>query len=303
MSDPIRKRFSANLDVNEGERAVTAMITTDSVDRDGDVMSPKGADLKDFAKSPTVFFNHNYNLPIGKTVALKRTDHGIEAKTVFAKRPETHEGEWLPDTIFSLFQQGVIKGFSIGFQPVKGHPATDEDKIKFGNGVQYVFDGWKLLEYSVAPLPANQDALATAVSKGIISESEAKSVRELLVEDDAEVEAVIDEDTKSVTDDDVELVIEDATDDEAKSQADPMEGVQPGYRKYFEVKDGELIDKWTHDAVTVERANEIGKSIAERKSGRAATTETNEPAPEPIKTPRLNARRIVQRMMQLNSLK
>ena len=249
MSDPIRKRFSANLDVNEGERAVTAWITTDSIDRDGDVMLPKGADLKDFAKSPTVFFNHNYDLPIGKTVALKRTDHGIQAKTVFAKRPESHEGEWLPDTVFSLFQQGVIKGFSIGFQPMKGHPASDEDKIKFGDGVQYVFDGWKLLEYSVAPLPANQDALAEAVSKGVISKSAADAVIEAQDDDGDE-----DDDTKSVTDDGVELVIEDTV---AKSDNEPVD---------------------------------------EQDDAPA-------PDPEPLKTPRLNARRIVQRMMQLNELK
>lgn len=158
------KTLPTSLDIRAGERAVIASITTDSVDRDGDVLIPSGADLTDFMKSPTVFFNHNYSAPVARAAALKRTARGIEAKTIFASRPTDHVGEWLPDTLFALFQQKVIKGFSVGFVPVSGHPATDADRKRFGAGVRYVFEAWKMLEYSVAPLPSNQDALARLVA-------------------------------------------------------------------------------------------------------------------------------------------
>tara|TARA_Y100000589_G_scaffold307571_1_gene323380 strand:- start:1475 stop:2140 length:666 start_codon:yes stop_codon:yes gene_type:complete len=165
----IRKRFVAELGVKLDDRSVVASITSISVDRDGDVLIPQGCDATDFLKSPTVFFNHDYNLPVGKCTAIKRSPTQLEATTVFASRPQNHNGDWLPDTLLSLFQQGVIHGFSVGFAPIEGRKPTVKDKQLFGDQVNHVYSKWKLLEYSVAPLPANQDALALAVSKGIVS--------------------------------------------------------------------------------------------------------------------------------------
>ncbi len=165
----IRKRFVADLGVKLEDRSVVASISSISVDRDGDVLIPQGCDATDFLKSPTVFFNHDYNLPIGKCTTIKRSQTQLQATTVFAKRPENHAGDWLPDTLLSLFQQGVIHGFSVGFAPIEGRKPTAKDKQLFGDHVSHVHSKWKLLEYSVAPLPANQDALALAVSKGLVS--------------------------------------------------------------------------------------------------------------------------------------
>jgi hypothetical protein len=176
--DRVRKQLLPEvLDVKDGDRSVVASITTKVVDRDGDVMLPSGADLTHFEKSPAVFFNHNYQLPpVGRCVGFKRTDDDIQAKTVFARRPDGHEGEWLPDTLFSLFQQGVIKGFSVGFEPREGRAPTVTDLSRWGDECRYVHTKWRMLEYSVAPLPANQEALASAVSKGIITVSGVKSL-------------------------------------------------------------------------------------------------------------------------------
>lgn len=165
----IRKRFVAELGVTLEDRSVMASISSINVDRDGDVLIPQGCDATDFLKSPTVFFNHDYNLPIGKCTAIKRSPTQLEATTVFAKKPENQNGDWLPDTLLSLFQQGVIHGFSVGFAPIEDRKPTLKDKQLFGEQVNHVYSKWKLLEYSVAPLPANQDALALAVSKGLIS--------------------------------------------------------------------------------------------------------------------------------------
>lgn len=175
----IVKAFSADINVNEGERAVTATINTAAVDRDGEVVIPRGGDLKDFEKNPIVYFAHNYfDLPVGQASAIKRTDEKIVAKTIFAARPSSYptEKEWFPDTLLSLFQQRVLRGFSIGFVPIETRPATDKDVEKFGAGVKRVFSKWKMLEYSVAPLPANQEALSIAVSKGIVTTALAQKI-------------------------------------------------------------------------------------------------------------------------------
>ena len=174
MTDPIRKQFPADLTIGDSERTVLARISSVSINRDGEVLVPQGCDATDFTKSPTVFYNHDYTLPVGRCEGIRRNDDTIEAKTRFAKRPADHQGPWLPDSVFALFQQGVINGFSVGFLPVEGRHPSKKDQQLFGPKVRYVYSKWKLLEYSVAPLPANQDALVLAVSKGVVSADAAR---------------------------------------------------------------------------------------------------------------------------------
>lgn len=189
-NEMIVKAFSTDVTVDEGERAVTAIISTNAVDRDGEVLIPQGMYAKDYEKNPVVFFNHSYadyflddvgaKLPVGKCVALTRKDDSIIAKTVFATRPDGYpaEKEWLPDTLFSLYQQGVMNAFSVGFIPTEMRPATDKDVEKFGAGCRRVYSKWKMHEYSVVPLPANQEAITLAVSKGLIKADVAKRLFE-----------------------------------------------------------------------------------------------------------------------------
>ena len=176
MTDPIRKQFAADLTIGDAEHTVLARISTGSVDRDGEVLVPQGCDATDFNKSPTVFYNHDYTLPVGRCEGIRRYEDTIEAKTRFARRPENHQGPWLPDSVFALLQQGVINGFSVGFVPVEGRHPSKKDLQQFGPKVRYVYSKWKLLEYSIAPLPANQDALVLAVSKGIVSANAARQL-------------------------------------------------------------------------------------------------------------------------------
>lgn len=189
-NEMIVKAFSTDVSVDEGERAVTAIISTNAVDRDGEVLIPQGLNSKDYERNPVVFFNHSYadyflddvgaKLPVGKCVALTRKDDSIIAKTVFATRPDGYpaDKEWLPDTLFSLYQQGVMNAFSVGFIPTEMRPATDKDVEKFGAGCRRVYSKWKMHEYSVVPLPANQEAITLAVSKGLIKADVAKRLFE-----------------------------------------------------------------------------------------------------------------------------
>lgn len=176
MNLPIRKQYSAKMSLTDGERAVIARISTKAVDRDGEVLIPQGCDATDFEKSPTVFYNHDYAMPVGRCDGIRRHADHIEAKTRFADRPDGHEGEWMPDTVFSLLQQGIINGFSVGFLPIEGRHPCKKDREQLGSRVRYVYSKWKMLEYSVAPLPANQDALVLAVGKGIVSTKTAQQL-------------------------------------------------------------------------------------------------------------------------------
>jgi hypothetical protein len=173
------KAFSADVSVVDGERAVKAVISTSAVDRDGEVLIPQGCNWKDFQANPVVMLGHAYyTLPVGKIVGLTRDATSITAKVVFAERPSTHppEEEWAPDTLLSLYQQKVMNAFSVGFTITEARPATDRDVTNFGAGCRRVISKWKLMELSFVPIPCNQEAVALAVSKGIVSPAMAKGV-------------------------------------------------------------------------------------------------------------------------------
>jgi hypothetical protein len=72
--------------------------------------------------------------------------------------------------VLALVQAGLLQGKSIGFLPTKVH-IPDEKEVRrngWGEQVSLVIDEWLLLEYACVFLPANQDALVEAVSKGSV---------------------------------------------------------------------------------------------------------------------------------------
>lgn len=173
----MKKKFKIKADIDsDSGRSFTATITTNAIDRDGEVLLPEGMRSKDFESNPVVFWNHNYDMPIGKATDLQKHRDAWSATAELAKRPEGHEGEWFPDTVHALMQQGIIRGVSVGFQPIESRNPSKKDKELFGEGVTNVYSKWNLLEFSVAPLQANQEALVTAVSKGLVTTAQAKAV-------------------------------------------------------------------------------------------------------------------------------
>ncbi len=164
---------------DDGGRRITARISTQDVDRDGDVLVPQGCDFTRFQENPVVFFAHDYEtLPIGKCIDISKNDDDIIATTEFAERPKSHpdSATWMPDTLLDLFRQKILKGFSVGLDPIEMRPAKKADIQRFGKGVTRVVSKWHLLEYSIAPIPTNDRALAMAVSKGIVSAKAARGV-------------------------------------------------------------------------------------------------------------------------------
>jgi HK97 family phage prohead protease len=169
-----RKDFKANTTVNGS--TFKATISTDSVDRDGEVMVPQGMNSKDFERNPVLLYQHDSSQPIGRAISLKRGESSIEAEFEFAKRPDDYEGDWFPDYVRGLVAAEILKAVSIGFMPITGGEriATKGDVERYGPEVRKVYSKWKLLEVSVVSVPANQDALITAVRKGYVTGSAVK---------------------------------------------------------------------------------------------------------------------------------
>jgi hypothetical protein len=154
---------------DEDTHTLTATISTEMMDRDHEVVIAGGMKATNFLKTGAVFWNHNYNLPVAKAIKLRPSKSHIESTAKFAKRPSGFGGDFFPDFARAMVQQGVVKGVSIGFIPKEMRNPTDKDKENFGDDLINVISKWELLEWSLAPVQSNPDALVSAVGKAVSS--------------------------------------------------------------------------------------------------------------------------------------
>ena len=155
---------------NDSEQSIVHYISTPDLDRGRDIVNPKGMDAGEFEKTKTVFFNHNYYMPIGKNLWLKRTEDGVKAKTQFSKSNQ------LALDVYNLHKEGIINTWSIGFDYARdktGKIAKDAIRTDEKTNQQFI-DKWVLWEYSSAPLAMNPNALDQA--KAIVKSVELKQV-------------------------------------------------------------------------------------------------------------------------------
>src|SRR5260370_22212682 len=173
-----RKAVSAKAptELNPGERSDVSWISTESVDRTGEVIVARGMNDAQFQGNPLVTLGHAYWLPpVGKSLWRRRVKDGslvgIKAKTQYPPRPDGWRAndDVVPDKVLALVQAGLLQGKSIGFLPTKVHIPDEKEvrKNSWSEQVSLVIDEWLLLEYACVFLPANQDALVEAVSKGV----------------------------------------------------------------------------------------------------------------------------------------
>jgi len=130
------------------------IITTPALDRDHDRVIPAGILMDNYMQNPVVQWGHNYHDPwatIGKATRLEVGADSIVASFEF--REPANEGDPM-NIIRSLWEGGFINAASIGFYPTKATPNES-------GGMD--FEEWELLEFSLVPVPANQEALRLAV--------------------------------------------------------------------------------------------------------------------------------------------
>lgn len=160
--------------VNKSQMSVTCILTTDRADRQGDVIDPSGGDFSEHVTNPVVMFHHGktHKLPIGKaedpdgnyTVRLVKSADGpvLCGTTHFA------QSNRFAQDVFGLVAEDVLRGVSIGFDPLDDADSIDElgpSPVLKRSALH--FKGWKLLEYSHTPLGVNRDALTVAVHKAM----------------------------------------------------------------------------------------------------------------------------------------
>lgn len=166
--------------------------STEDEDRRGDVITASGWRLKDYKKNPVFLWAHQYDTPpVGKAVNVWIDNDRLKFHIQFAERDEYE----FADTIYKLYKGGYLRATSVGFMPIETEPLEIKDDEDGGccshQATRYLKQD--LLELSACPVPANPNALAEAMTKGlvtdeVIQEIAAAEVADLTEEPSGEIE-------------------------------------------------------------------------------------------------------------------
>ena len=172
-------RYASKGETADGEKLYSALITTDAVDLEGDVIMPDGMDASYFLTFRTVYWGHDYFMPqssIGRMVNLRRTKEGIEADFTLARRPDDYKGEFPADLVRALIDQKIVNGVSVGLDVKEKRGPSQKDRDRYGDDVNRIISKWKLLEFSVTPAPMNPTAVMRAMKSGALSPAQVKAL-------------------------------------------------------------------------------------------------------------------------------
>lgn len=128
-----------------------AIASEEVADRDGDVISIDGWELKNFKANPVLMWLHmmdGHMFPIGraKNIGYKLLDG--RKKLVF--EPEFHDITEEAKIIKQMYEEGWLKTFSVGFRPLEFEKISSD--IEFPP--RYKYTKQELVEISAVSIPA-----------------------------------------------------------------------------------------------------------------------------------------------------
>jgi len=144
--------------LDEGEGLVEATVSTESPDRDGDVIRQKFWQIENFKRHPVLLSSHDYTDLRSQIGEWQSMDIKGE-KLVGVAKYYINEGNEQADWGFNLATKKRA-AFSVGFMP-DWDSASELENGTGGKSVfpNYEFKGQELLEVSHVIVPANPDAL------------------------------------------------------------------------------------------------------------------------------------------------
>lgn len=179
MSKKMKKFLDFEVKAAHGEpNTYWFTASTDSRDRQGDIIVQDGWKTADFMKNPVILWAHNYyETPIGKGMEVSLSNGKLAIKVQFV--PEDIDP--FAGKVEKLVANNFLRTGSVGFMVYKREPLTAEDlkqrpEMKYGERLY-----GDLLEFSIVPVPANPEALnengfADVISRGFgLKQDEAQS--------------------------------------------------------------------------------------------------------------------------------
>ena len=150
-------------EIDRGTMSATAIISTATIDRAGDLLIPRGCRLENYAKNPVVMWAHGLEgiaQPIGTSrdangkLAVVVSDDDVRATSWFSQKSlEAAQ-------IFELIDEGIVKATSVRETPIKSH--IKRDPIA---GDVLIVEEWDLEEWSWCAIGVNPDAVAKTLHR------------------------------------------------------------------------------------------------------------------------------------------
>lgn len=147
--------------VDKAAGVIAAVVSTESVDRDGDIIRQSHWDLNHFKAHPILLSSHNYRglqNQIGEWTSMDVTDSKLVGEAKYYIKEGNPEADWG----FKLASKGRA-AFSVGFMPDMSKAKT----IEANGNISYEFQGQELLEVSQVTVPSNADALQSFKGIGL----------------------------------------------------------------------------------------------------------------------------------------
>ena len=145
---------------------VRAIVSTEVVDRDGDIIRVAGWVLDNFLKHPVLISSHNYGSlrsVIGEweSMEVKQRPARLEGVAKYYIGDGNEEADWA----FKLVERGRA-AYSVGFRPDMDKATERPGPGLFGS---WEYNGQELLEVSHVAIPANPEALQAL--KGLMEQN------------------------------------------------------------------------------------------------------------------------------------
>ena len=129
-----------------GDGSFETVITTSTLDRQGESITTTGIDTTAYMANPVVLYGHDYQgLPIGKTTKLTAFNNKLKARFQLAVNEYPFAA-----TVAALIKGGYLNAVSIG------------GMVKQWSDDYRTIEELEMVEFSVVPVPANPEALITA---------------------------------------------------------------------------------------------------------------------------------------------
>lgn len=154
----------------------TAIASTATEDRQGEIVAVEGWQLKNYKDNPILLFMHDHNKPLGKATRVWVDKTGSRPQLSFKGfiSTATDYGR----AAKQLMEEGILKSFSVGFRPLEmdGNTITKSE----------------LYEISLVSVPANPDARLVAMKslKGAGIDDEV--IKEFIPEEQEEKDEIAD---------------------------------------------------------------------------------------------------------------
>lgn len=159
MTTPLHRAYSVlhvkDISIDGDVVRIKGIASTPTTDRMGDIVEPMGAK---FALPMKLLWQHRHAEPVGNVTFAQPTAKGIPFE---AELPVIQEAGRLKDRVdeaIHSLKYNLVSAVSIGFQAIEGAV----ERMKSG-GLR--FKEWEWLELSLVTIPANHEAVITAVKQ------------------------------------------------------------------------------------------------------------------------------------------